>query len=436
MTGAREASNRRYAHYVLIMLGVVSFLNYGDRIIIAVLLEPIKLEFGFSDAQLGLLTGFAFAIFYGSFGVPLARLADGKSRTLLLAIVTVLWSVMTALSGVAQNFTQMLLARIGVGVGEAGCVPASHSLISDYFPRDRRVFALGMFHAAGSVGVLSCIYLAGLIAETLGWRWAFFLIGIPGVPVAIVLWMTVREPRRGNLEAGFVPPPEPLKWHQAFPILCRRRTFVHIVAGIALSAFTFLGIAQWIPAFLIRSHGMPLSDIGLSFGVAMGFGLLTGQVLGSVVGPRFVREDRRWELWIPAIAYASTVPMYLLAFVAPSAYFAVSMVFMANLASGVSYGPMMASVQSVAEPHLRATAISLVMFFSALIGQGAGPFVIGLLSDILTPIYQEEGLRIALLASTVTMLWAALHFVLGARTFERDHVLGVVPVEKPAETLT
>jgi MFS family permease len=420
------------ANYALAALGVISLLNYGDRIIIAVLLEPIKEEFGSSDAQLGLLTGFAFAIFYGSFAIPLARLADSKNRVALLSIVIALWSLMTALSGAAQNFAQLLLARIGVGIGQAGCVPASHSLISDYFLRERRVFALGMFHAAGSIGVLAFVYLAGLIAETLNWRWAFCLLGMPGVLVAIIVWFTVREPPRGSQDPGFVAPVKSLHWHEAFPILLRRSTFVQVIAGIALSSFTFLGVAQWIPAFLVRSHDMPLDQIGLSFGLAMGVGLLTGQVLGSLTGPWLVGRDRRWECWLPALAYALAVPMYILAFIATSPYFALFMVFMGMLAGGLSYGPMLASIQSVSEPYLRATAVSLSMFFSALIGQGAGPFFIGYISDILTPAYGDEALRIALILSTVVMAWGALHFYLASRTFNLHRLRGA----QPAATVT
>ena len=432
--GARISRAR--ANYVLAALGVLSLLNYGDRIVIAVLLEPIKAEFGSSDAQLGLLTGFAFAIFYGSFGIPLARLADTKNRVAILSIVTAVWSLMTALSGAAQNFTQLLLARIGVGVGEAGCVPASHSLISDYFPRERRCFALGMFHAAGSIGVLGFIYLAGLIAETLNWRWAFCLVGLPGVAVAIAVWLTVKEPPRGNQDPGFVAPVKPLRWTEAFPILLRRSTFVQIVSAIALSSFTFLGVAQWIPAFLARSHDMPLTQIGLSFGIAMGVGLLTGQVLGSLAGPWFVRRDRRWECWLPAIVYAVAVPMYLLAFMVSSPYFALFMVFMGMMCGGLSYGPMMSSVQSVSEPHLRATAVSLMMFSSALIGQGAGPFFIGYISDLLTPAYGDEALRIALMLSTAVMAWGALHFYLASRTFDRDRLGGHEPAAAAEATTT
>ena len=227
-----QETDERYATYVLVVLGAVSFFNYGDRMIIAVLLEPIKKEFGFSDSQLGLLTGFAFAFTYATFGVPLARLADTRTRTAILSTVIVVWSAMTVLCGAAQNFVQLLVARIGVGLGEAGCVPASHSLISDYFPRARRVFALGMFHAAGSVGVMACVGLSGLIAATLGWRWAFFLIGAPGVLVALVVWMTVREPPRGNRELNYRAPAAPLKWYPAFRILLARATFVHVGLGI------------------------------------------------------------------------------------------------------------------------------------------------------------------------------------------------------------
>jgi predicted MFS family arabinose efflux permease len=415
-------TDTRYANYVLIILGIVSFINYGDRMIISVLLEPIKAEFGFSDSQLGLLTGFAFAVTYATFGMPLARLADNKSRTAILSIVIAFWGIMTALCGAAQNYIQLLFARIGVGLGEAGCVPTSHSLISDYFPRARRVFALGMFHAAGSIGVFVCIALAGLIASTLGWRWAFILIGLPNLLLSFIVWKTVREPPRGCLEKNYTPPATPLKWRAAFGTLLKRSTFVHVVIGISLAGFTFFGSGQWIPAFLSRSHEMPLAQIGFYFGIAVGIGMLIGQVAGSVFAPALVMRDRRWELWVPAISYSACAASFMLAFLAPNAVLAIALVFLANLLGGISFGPMMSSVQSVAEPHLRATAVSIVMFASAMMGQGAGSFVVGFMSDLLTPVYGGESLRISLLISTLMMMWSVVHFVLAARSMHRDRI--------------
>ena len=420
--GAAQQLSERYSIYVLLVLGGVSFFNYGDRMIIAVLLQPIKEEFGFTDSQLGLLTGFAFALTYATFGIPLARAADSKSRTSILAVVMVVLSIMTGLCGAAQNFVQMLLARIGVGLGEAGCVPASHSLISDYFPRARRVFALGMFHAAGSVGVLVCVAFSGLIAATLGWRWAFYLIGAPGMLVAAIIWLTVWEPPRGHCELNYSVPATPLRWYPAIRVLLARSAFVHIVLGISLEAFTLIGSGQWIPAFFIRSHGMLLKGIGAYFGLTVGVGMLMGQVLGSLYAPRLVTLDRRWELWVPAIAYVACIASFIFAFVASSASLAWTMVFVANMFGGVSFGPMMSSVQSVAEPHLRATAISIVMFSSSMIGQGAGGYLIGLVSELLTPRFGTDGLRIALIASTLLMLWSVIHFMLAARAFHGDRV--------------
>lgn len=420
--GSVEQAEERYATYVLFVLGLVSFFNYGDRMIIAVLLEPIKEEFGFSDGQLGLLTGFAFALTYATFGMPLARLADSRSRTTILSIVIVVWSTMTMLCGAAQNFFQMLFARIGVGLGEAGCVPASHSLISDYFPRARRVFALGMFHAAGSVGVMACVGLSGVIAANFGWRWAFFLIGAPGLLVALIIRLTVREPVRGRCEPNYSQPTSPLTWYPAFRILLGRSTFIHIVLGISLGAFTLIGSGQWIAAFFIRSHAMSLANVGAYFGIAVGIGMLVGQVAGSLFGPRLIVRDRRWELWVPAASYVACVASFVLAFVLSSASLAFAMVFAANLFGGISFGPMMSSVQSVAEPHLRATAISIVMFTSAIVGHGAGGYLIGAMSDLLTPNYGAEALRVALIVSTVVMLWSVLHFVLAARAFHGDRI--------------
>ncbi|MCS5573227.1 MAG: MFS transporter, partial [Pseudomonadales bacterium] len=224
---AKLVPSKGYLNYVLFMLAVVAFFNYLDRMVLSMLLQPIKDELGFSDAQLGLLTGFAFAAFYATFGIPIARLADRKSRVTILSVCMALWSAMTAACGLAQNFIHMLLARMGVGVGEAGCVPTSHSLLSDYVPPEKRALALGIFQTGGAVGVMAGFIAAGWIADQWGWRMAFFLIGIPGVLIAVVAKMTLKDPPRGNYSTE--PEPEPESFMTAAKALLGRKTFVHIL---------------------------------------------------------------------------------------------------------------------------------------------------------------------------------------------------------------
>jgi predicted MFS family arabinose efflux permease len=390
--------------------------------VMSILVEPIKEELGFSDGQLGLLTGFAFAAFYATFGIPIARRADRKPRVAILSVCMALWSVMTAACGLAQTFVHMLLARIGVGVGEAGCVPSSHSLLSDYFPPHRRAFALGVFQAGGSLGVMAGFMAAGVIADRVGWRWAFPVVGLPGALFAVVAWLTIREPVRGALEGKSREEVAPMPTGRAFRTLLGRPTYRQILMAYALGLFPIYGIAQWVPAFLVRVHGMSLSQVGVWFGIAHGLGGLVGVILGAVASPLLIRRDRRWELWWPALVYVACVPLYAVVFLAPGTGLVVVLIFIVNLVAGTAVGPGMASVQTVSEPQLRATAIAMVMLCSALLGQGGGPLAIGILSDVLEPSLGIMSLRWALMASLGIFLWCVIHFVLAARTMPRDAV--------------
>ncbi|MDE0064134.1 MAG: MFS transporter [Gammaproteobacteria bacterium] len=409
-----------YRDYVLFMLAVVAFFNYLDRMVLSMLVEPIKADLGFSDGQLGLLTGFAFALFYATFGIPIARLADTRSRVTILSVCMALWSAMTAACGLAQNFLHMLLARVGVGVGEAGCVPSGHSLLTDYVPAEQRALALGIFQTGGAVGIMAGLIAAGWLADQYGWRATFFIVGIPGVVLALVARLTVRDPPRGNFSAA--PEPEPQSFKQAVASLFRRRTFVHIVVAYSLGLFGVYGIAQWIPAFFVRVHGMTLTEVGWGVGIASGLGGAVGTFLGSVLAPRYIARERRWEVWWPAWAYLVCIPVYAVAFVTGNAMFAFALVFVSSLVAGTSIAPGMASVQSVAEPHQRATAVAIVMFCSAILGQGLGPTAIGFTSDYLTPSLGSDGLRWALLMSLALFAWAWVHFMIAARTVERDRI--------------
>jgi len=422
MTNDEQRPSGAYLGYVLALLAMVSFFNYLDRMVMSILVQPIKEDLGFSDAQLGMLTGFAFALFYATFGIPIARLADKKPRVAILSICMALWSVMTAVCGLAGNFVQMLLARVGVGVGEAGCVPSSHSLLSDYFPPHRRAFALGVFQAGGSLGIMVGLMSAGILADTLGWRWAFPVVGLPGVLFAFVAWLTVREPKRGMLEGRSQQEVEPMPTRQAFRTLLGRRTYRQILIAYALGLFPIYGIAQWVPAFLVRSHEMSLSQVGVWFGFASGFGGFTGILLGAFSSPLLIRRDRRWELWIPAVSYIVCLPLYAYVFLGTSSSVVMAVLFVAAMVAGYGIGPGMASVQTVSEPQLRATAIAMIMLCSALLGQGGGPFAIGLLSDFLEPSLGIESLRWAMLASLSIFVWAVVHFFLAARTMPEDAV--------------
>ena len=409
-----------YRNYVLFMLAVVAFFNYLDRMVLSMLVEPIKVDLGFSDGQLGLLTGFAFALFYATFGIPIARLADTRSRVTILSVCMALWSAMTAACGLAQNFLHMLLARVGVGVGEAGCVPSSHSLLTDCVPAEKRALALGIFQTGGAIGIMVGLIAAGWLADQYGWRVTFFLVGVPGVVLALAARLTVRDPPRGNFSDAPEPARQPFR--VAIASLLHRRTYIHITIAYSLGLFGVYGIGQWMPAFFVRVHEMTLTEVGWGVGITSGLGGAIGTFIGSVLAPRYIARDRRWEVWWPAWAYVACIPTYAGAFLTGDPIVAFSLIFIAAAVAGTSIAPGMASVQSVAEPHQRATAVAMVMFCSAILGQGLGPTAIGFASDYLTPSIGNDGLRWALVMSLPLFAWSWVHFMIAARMVHRDRV--------------
>ena len=387
--------------------------------VLAVLLEPIKAELHLSDGQLGLLSGLAFAMLYAILGIPLARLADRASRVKLLAVCLVLWSVMTAATGFAKNFPQLFLARMGVGLGEAGCVPAAHSLIGDYFPPEKRALGISFFQAGGLAGLSAGLLITGVLADHFGWRAALMIVGLSGVPLAILVLFTMREPaRRGHVQAA---PDEPA--FTAIAALLRRPALRHLVMALSIGAFGTYGITQWLPAFFMRSHGLSLTQIGVWSGTAAGIGGILGVMCGGLGATRLIPRDARWELWLPAIAYGGSAPLYALVFLSPTPVIAIVIKVFATFLAASGGGVALSAIQSFAEPNRRATAIALVLFLSSLLGLGLGPLLVGLASDALAPQFGKESLRYALLMSTAALLWAGLHFYLSSRRASQDRVL-------------
>jgi len=403
--------------WALAVLSMINLFGYMDRMALAILVEPIKAEFGASDQQMGLLVGLAFTLFYSTLGIPLARMADRVSRLRLLSACLFVWSAMTMVSGLAKNFPQLFLARAGVGVGEAGCTPPAHSLIADYFPREKRSLAITIFQTGAAIGGAIGMFVVGLLGQQLGWRASLQIIGAAGIPLAALALFTLREPVRPVLASG----DKETAW-QAIGALARRPAYVHLVIAYALATICNAGVTQWYPAFLMRSFGMTMAEvggwIGLSSLAGSGLGLLSGGVLATWLAPR----DSRWELWIPAIAFALCVPVLATSFLSPSPMLALLAktlgIYLSALASGVA----LAAIQSFAEPHRRATAVAIFLFFSSMLGSGVGAYVIGLISDLLVPYAGIESLRYALLSTCAMAAWSILHFYLSSRRSLVDRV--------------
>ena len=413
-------SSTNYRRLVLGLLLATFTLNYIDRQILAILLPAIKTDMDLSDTQLGFLAGTAFAVFYASMGIPMGRIADRANRRSMIATVLVVWSIMTALCGLAQNFVQLMAARIGVAVGEAGCVPASHSLISDYFPPERRAMALSIFSSGISLGVLFGFLAGGWISEFFDWRVALIVVGLPGVLLAVVIRLTIREPVRGHGEGladtGTVP-----SFTEVVSHMWKRRAYRHFIAGGGLTGFAYFSILQWMPSFLDRSYGMGPGEIGTWLAPIMGFGGGAGALLGGRLVDGLSRRDERWYMWLPAGAAFIAAPFTLMIFLLTDPTAMLLCLSIPVLLFAVHLGPMASAIQGFSPVRMRGVAVAVSLFITNIFSLGLGPQIVGIVSDLLTPRYGLDALRYAIPSVAVgALVWSAWHFFLGARTFSKD----------------
>ena len=417
-SSAAAPVSKSYRRYVLVVLTLVYTLNFIDRQILVILQESIKLDMGLSDSQLGLLTGFAFAIFYVTVGIPIARWADIGNRRNIVSLAIAVWSGMTAISGLTQNFWQLLMARIGVGVGEAGGSPPSHSIISDYYPAEQRGSALSFYSTGVYIGILFGFLIGGWINSEFGWRAAFFVVGVPGFLVALLVRLTIREPVRGGLDGRALETPatmgetlRKLRGYSSFRLFA--------IAG-GLNAFSSYGFGNFMPSFLIRSHGFSSMEVGTSLALITGIGGALGTYLGGVLADRFGAQDKRWYLWIAAITSGCSVPLMFFAVFVGDPRLALGCLFFATMLGAFYLGPVIAISHTLVSPSMRAMASAILFFILNLIGLGMGPLVVGMVSDFLSPTYGSESLRYSLgVVSFVNLLTATL-FILAARRLLAD----------------
>ena len=409
-------------HYVLALLVVVYTFNFIDRQILSILIEPIKTELDLSDTQMGFLTGFAFALFYATLGIPIARFADRSNRRNLIAAALGIWSIMTALSGLALNFWHLLAARIGVGIGEAGCSPPAHSIISDYYPAEQRATALGIYSLGIPVGIMFGLFAGGWINEYFGWRVAFFVVGIPGLALAVLVRFTMREPERGMAEGRVATSDQP-SILETLAFLWAKPSFRHLAFAAALTAFVGYGVVTWVPAFLIRSFGMTTGEIGTWFGLILGIPGGIGIALGGYLADRLGAKKTSWYLWTTAIALFIATPFNVFAYLGSTSTIAlVAMivpVFLGNFYQATTFS----QTQGLVELRMRAVAAGILLFIINIIGLGLGPLAVGMLADILEPTYGKEGLRYALASFSLVNVWAAYHFYVAGKHLKKDLVL-------------
>jgi predicted MFS family arabinose efflux permease len=455
LTAQSAAASTRtswYRGWFLTLLVLIYASSFIDRIIIAVVGQAMKVEMNLSDLQLGLLNGLAFSIFYSLLGLPIARLAERFNRITLIALSITAWSVMTALCGTAGAFWQLMIYRLGVGIGEAGSTPTSHSLISDTFGPRRRASALSIYALGPPIGVLCGALGGGWVVQHMGWRPVFFVVGLPGLIFGLLAWLTLREPKRGAAEEGAVRNLATVpSFRQVLSVLMTSRAFKQMLLGTVIGAFAQYGINLFIPVYLTRVYGMGYAQAGLIFGLVVGVGGLIGNLLGGVTADRASAKDHRWYAWVPALGTAVGFPLVATAFMLHQWPLAVALLFVATITLSMWNGPTFAIVHSIVEPRMRATASAFVFLIMNLVGQGLGPATVGMLSDrFAARLFRQgqfhlscavagphgphataaplqgplaaachdasaNGIRYAMLAVSIALVWSSVHYFRASR---------------------
>ena len=447
MTENPQYSQRYKAYVLLILTGVYTF-NFIDRQILVIIQESIKAELGLSDTQLGLLTGFTFAVFYVTLGLPIARFADKNNRRNVVTWALAIWSGMTAISGLVTNFFQLLLARVGVGVGEAGGSPPAHSMISDYFPAHQRATALSIYSMGIYVGILAGYSIGGWIDATYGWRMAFYALGIPGIIYALLLFFTVKEPPKGHSDVAVTADfskkkipgsafseltseaPKEASFWEVVQILLSKKTFIFIAFACGLHTFSNYGVGNFFAPFLARVHGMPVEDIGIWLGITSGFGGIIGTFLGGFLADKYGRKDLRWYMWIPIIAGLLNFPFSYFAFFSGNLNVVLATYFMTALLTALYLGPSIAVTHNLIDAKKRALASAILFLVLNFIGLGLGPVAIGIISDYLSADYGAESLRYAFTITWVTGTISLILFYLGSKTYQEEALVKKVVATK------
>jgi MFS family permease len=457
--------SKGYTSYVMWLLLGIYIINFLDRQVLNILIEDIKLELHLTDTQMGLLGGLAFAIFYTVLGIPIARLAERKNRAIIIGSSVAVWSGFTALCATAGNFWQLILYRIGVGVGEAGCTPPAHSLIVDYVPKEKRASALAFYSMGTPIGSLIGLIMGGLVADAYGWRAAFLVAGVPGLLFAALAVFTLKEPRARIARHAAQVQAASATFGETLRYLGTKKTFWFIAFAAAIKAFIGYGHAPFTASFFFRNHTEEVAELAAFFGGIFGFDLQSrgfvglalgimsgtagtlGALAGGMIADKFGKNDLRAYMVTPAIASLLTIPVYILAVTISSAPLAFCFLAINAFLGTLWYGPVYGTGQSVVPPHMRATAAAILLFIINLIGLGLGPLAVGALSDFSANMMLTEagltveacktaagaakatcasavgeGVRYALITSALFGLIAFACFWIARKTIREDNV--------------
>lgn len=421
MTTAAAARPDPHRNTVLGMLLLVYIFNFVDRQILSILATPIQADLDLSDSQMGMLGGVAFAILYSTMAVPLAALADRKGRSRVITISLAAWSAFTAACGLAQGFWHIFLARLGVGIGEAGGVAPSYALIGEYFPSEKRATALSVYSLGIPLGSAAGVMLGGYIAATVDWRTAFFTVGLLGVLIAPLFRLLVRDRAKPKTVEGAAEPRR-ASLRETAEVLARKPSFWFMSFGAASGSMLGYGVAFWLPSLLMRSFGFDLVEASQFFGGLLLLGGVAGVLLGGMLADRLGRGDRVWYTWLPAGAYLLSAPLFALGIASSNATFAFLIFIIPQALAYVWLGPVLSAVQHLVPPAERATASALFLLINNLIGLGGGIYALGALSDALTPVYGEEALRYSMLFALSLYVLAGILMAFAGPNLRRDWV--------------
>lgn len=424
-----------YKNYLLAVLLLILAFNFVDRFALGLVLQDIKSDFHLSDTQLGLLSGMAFALFYSTMGIPLARWADRGNRVAIISITTALWCAAMALCGVANSFVQLLVIRVGVAVGEAGCIPPAHSLIADNFTRAERPRAVAIYMLGPALSTLLGFFLAGWLNQIHGWRMMFVILGLPGLALAALAWFTLQEPRRprsGNLihavgqQLAARGNPADLTKAAAIPLrevwitLWSKPTFRNLLFCFSVVHFFGYGIAQWQGAFFVRSYGLQTGELGTWFSAIFGLGGLVGTYVGGHLASRHAAHNEPAQLLVMAAMYSSFGVISTCMYLSPSPMLAFALLALGTVGYSMTTGPLFAIIQTLVPSPMRAASIAIIYLFANLIGMGLGPLAAGALSDAFSAWAGDESLRYALVVLSPGYLWGGWHLWRASRTARRD----------------
>jgi predicted MFS family arabinose efflux permease len=406
-------------HLTLILLTLIATVQFFDRALMVVIMEPLKQEFQLSDSQLGLLSGFSYAAAFAIAGIPLGWLADRRNRRNLLAGLVALWSILVGMAGMAGSFAALVATRVGIGAMDAGGQPCSVSMIADLYPREKRATAVAIFYVGVPVGMLLGFMLGAMVAVEYGWRKAFYVAALPGMVLALLLWLVAREPQRGGDSAGQDEGPAP-GFGATIAFMRGQSALLNVIGASILVTATSSAMMSWIGSLLVRSHGLSLAHVGMLTALCMGgFGAL-GTVLFGIFADRAGARDMRFQPRLMALAAAMVSLMGSAVALLPTVTgVAIALAVFAAFVAGLN-GPTYALSQSLVKVRMRATSISILVVLLNLIGVGLGPTIAGVLSDVFAARFGADSVRWAMVCVLSANLPAVWLFLRAARTINAD----------------